>query len=950
MSKDQGSGLETRLIEILHELLRELRPEQEGTIRVTLESRLDRDLGLDSLSRVELLGRIETCLGRPVPEASLSQAETVQDLLVALLGEDVELPEAIQPVIRAAQSNEGIEAPVEAETLLDVLRHHAERIPDRVQVTLYDDNGGLEEITYADLYEGASRVAGGLRAEGIEPGRAVALMLPTSRDFLDAFFGVILAGGIPVPLYPPVRPSQLEDHLRRQGAILRTARVPCLITIPEAQKVEGFLRSQVPGLGPFRTPSELREQESSFHLPRVGPEDIGFLQFTSGSTGNPKGVVLTHANLLANVRAVVAATRATPEDVFVSWLPLYHDMGLIGAVLGTLYAAVPLVLMSPLRFLARPARWLEALEAHGGTMTAGPNFAYELCVRKVPDEVVAKLDLSRWRLALNGAEAIAPGTLERFQERFGPCGVREDVMQPVYGLAECSVGLTAPRIGQRARVDRISKADFETLRVATPVAAGESEFLEFASCGAPMLGHDLRVVDDLDLEVPERQVGRIQFRGPSATSGYFENPEATRELITEEGWLNSGDLGYTVGGEVYLTGRAKDLIIRGGRNLYPQELEELVGEIPGVRKGNVAVFAARDARSGTERLVVLAETRETDVETRRNLEDRIREVSAEVFGSPAEDVVLAAPGAVLKTSSGKIRRGACRDAYERSGGREMAPAAPWIQFLRVWTRGLVFRLTAALKALRTYLVTGWFWTTGVLGFLVVRILVQLMPTQEGKGWAANLVAWWTLRFAGVTLSVSGEEWIQDHGPVVYVSNHTSYLDSLVLLASLPPGTCFTPKRELLESPIVGWLSRALRFVMVERFERSEAGAGRVAFRNRLEEGDILHIFPEGTCVRAPGLLPFRMGAFLAAAETGVPIRPLVLRGVRNVLRPSSLFAWPGPVEVEFGPPIGPEGSGWKAALELRNQTRAWILSRCGEPDLAWEDIGRFAGERKMPII
>jgi 1-acyl-sn-glycerol-3-phosphate acyltransferase len=722
-----------------------------------------------------------------------------------------------------------------------------------------------------------------------------------------------------------------------------------MITVPEAQKLEGFLCSQVPCLGPFRTATELRDQDSAFRLPPIKPEDTAFLQFTSGSTGNPKGVVLSHKNLLANIRAVVNATQASHEDVFVSWLPLYHDMGLIGALLSTLYSAVPLVLMSPLRFLARPVRWLEAIHQHHGTMTAAPNFAYELCVRKVPEEALKNLDLSHWRVALNGAEAIAPGTMERFQERFGPVGFHPEVMQPVYGLAECSVGLTGPVLGRPPRVDHISKDAFETERLATPVESSDAEALEFVACGVPLVGHDLRVVDDLDQEIPERHIGRIQFRGPSATAGYFENPEATQELLTEDKWLNSGDLGYLAGGEVFLTGRAKDLIIRGGRNLYPQELEELVGELPGVRKGNVAVFASRDLHSGTEHLVVLAETREKSAEAKSKLEGEIRRISTEVFGFPAEEILLAAPGTVLKTSSGKIRRGACRESYER-GGSQQGPSAPWKQFLRIWMEGLFFRLTSLSKLLRTYLVSLYFWFIGCSGFLVVRTMVLLMPTPEGKAWAANFVAWWTLRIAGVTIKVTGKEWIQKSGPVVYISNHTSYLDSLVLLASLPPGTCFTPKRELLESPIVGGLSRDLRFVMVERFHRAKAGAGEVAFRNRLEAGDILHVFPEGTCVRAPGLLPFHLGAFLAASETGTTIRPLVLRGVRNVLRPSSLLAWPGPVEVEFGPPVAPEGSGWKAALDLRNKCRAWILERCGEPDLNWEDTSRFFGDRKMPVI
>ena len=308
------------------------------------------------------------------------------------------------------------------------------------------------------------------------------------------------------------------------------------------------------------------------------------LQYTSGSTGDPKGVILSHDNLLANIRAMGRAAAVTSSDRFVSWLPLYHDMGLIGAWLATMYHAVPLVLMPPTSFLGRPSRWLWAIHRYRATISAGPNFAYEIAASKVRDDDLIGLDLSSWRLAFNGAEPVRAATLERFAARFAPYGFDRRALTPVYGLAESAVGLTFPPLGRGPLVERIDEGVLAREGRATVSSDTAISALEVVSCGRPLPHHEIRVVDDGGREVPERIEGRIEFRGPSATIGYHRNPDATAKLFRGD-WLDTGDVGYIAGGELFLTSRAKDLIKRGGHNIHPVRSRSRRGRCAGNTQG-----------------------------------------------------------------------------------------------------------------------------------------------------------------------------------------------------------------------------------------------------------------------------------------------------------------------------------------------------------------------------
>ena len=534
-----------------------------------------------------------------------------------------------------------------------------------------------------------------------------------------------------------------------------------MITFAQVERVAGLLRGRVPSLtaivtvGDLTHASGLRPQSS---VPSVWltADDPTLIQYTSGSTGTPKGVLLSHGNVLANIRAIGQGLDIRPDDVAVSWLPLYHDMGLIGAWLGTLYFGTPVAILSPLAFLARPARWLWALHSHRGTMSPAPNFAFELCVRKVTAEEIDGLDLSCVRMLLNGSEAVMPDTIERFTQRFAPYGFKPEAMCPVYGLAECVVGLAIAPVGRLPRIDVIAREPFQQTGQAVPASSEDAAPLRFVSCGMPLPDHAIQIVDDTGRPVAERVEGPVLFRGPSVTRGYFRNPDATREVLRPGGWMDSGDLGYWAANELFLTGRRKDVIIKAGRNIYPQEVEELVGSLAGVRKGCVAAFGVDDPAIGTGRLVIVAETRETTADRRSQIQAAIIDHMASALGIPPDTVLLGPPGSVLKTSSGKLRRSATREAYLE--GRLTQPRrALGVQWARLLVQSVTARFSGFFDRSGSVVYTGY-----VIGLLVATLPVLwglLLVTPRGRP-ADRLVRVWSriaLVLGGCRVQVEGRE-------------------------------------------------------------------------------------------------------------------------------------------------------------------------------------------------
>jgi acyl carrier protein len=918
-----------RLLGVVAAVAREARPNVEAY--VALDSSLERDLGLDSLARVELVLRVERDFGVSLPEQALASSETPRDLLRFLLASAGHAPQAADRSVASLVQSEGVRPPEQAQTLVEALEYHVERQPERLSVFLYEERKEIA-LTYRDLWHGAMVYAATLAAQGVGPGQTVAIMLPTSKEYLFCFYGVLLAGGVPVPLYPPARLATIEDHMSRHVGVLNSAGCSVMVTIPEAKALAWLLRAQVESLRAVMVPEDFTADARSFTPVRGRGGHIGFLQYTSGSTGSPKGVVLTHANLLANVRAMGKAARATQEDVYVSWLPLYHDMGLIGGCFATMYHGFPVVLMSPLAFLSRPSSWLRAIHRHRGTISGGPNFSYELCLRRIPEHEVDGLDLSSWRFLYNGAEPVSPETMAAFEERFGKYGVRPGSISPVYGLAEASVGLAFTPPGGPREVDVIDREKFARSGEAVPARPDDPAPLKVVGCGRVLAGHDMRVVDAAGLELPDRHEGHLQFRGPSATTGYYRNPEATKALFAGE-WVNTGDRAYLSDGMLFLTGRDKDIIIRGGRNITPYELEEAIGDLPRIRRGCVAVFGSLDPANSTERVVVLAETRQPDTALDEELRHRINELAVSLIGSPVDDIVLAPPHTVPKTSSGKIRRVAAREYYER-GPSAAKSQAVWWQLTRLALAGFGPQLRRIWRAARGVLFAGAAWA-----FIAVSLLLTFVTAFLAPGRPTWNVARACLRFffraCRIPVAVRGLENIPGTGPYVVAANHTSYLDGAVLLAALEwRHYAFVAKRELQESFFVRKLLQGIGARFVERFDVQQSAEHATELADAARSGVSLIVFPEGTLARQTGLMPFRAGAFQVAAQAGVPVVPVALRGVRSVLRDGTWYPRRAPISVTVGAPIDPDGEDWNATLRLRDRVRAEILKHCGEPDLA----------------
>src|SRR6185503_6606814 len=804
-----------------------------------------------------------------------------RDLLRFLLAAAGAAPHGAERSAASLVQGEGVRAPAEAQTLVEALEYHVERQPERLTVFLYD--GEKEHrITYRDLWEGAMLYAARLAAQGVGPGQTVAIMLPTSREYLFCFYGTLLAGAIPVPLYPPARLTTIEDHMTRHVGVLKSAGAAVMVTIPEAKPLAWLLRAQVESLRAVMVPEDFSGEARDFAPVRGRCGHIAFLQYTSGSTGNPKGVVLTHANLLANVRAMIKGARATTEDVFVSWLPLYHDMGLIGGCFATMYCGFPVVLMSPLAFLSRPVQWLRTIHRHRGTISGGPNFSYELCLRRIQDAELEGLDLSSWRFAFNGAEPVSPETMTAFQERFARWSLRKNCLSPVYGLAEASVGLAFTPPGQPWKMDVLDRDQFSRTGSAVPARADDPAPLRVVGCGYVLPDHDLRVVDAAGLELPDAAEGQLQFRGPSATTGYYRNPEATKSLFSGD-WINTGDRAYMSQGMVYITGREKDIIIKGGRNISPYELEEAVGDLPGVRRGCVAVFGSIDRASGTERVVVLAETRGRDSALDDELRHRINELAVSLMGAPVDDVVLAPAHTVPKTSSGKIRRSAARDYYERGPGAVKSQSVS-LQFIRLILAAIGPQLRRGWRDAQGMLFALAAWLLFGVSFLIVFLTALVAPGRLTWTVAQRCLRVF-FRLCRIPLAVRGVENLPSSGAHVVASNHTSYLDGAVLIAALPwRNYAFVAKRELAQNFLSRVLVKGLGAVFVERFDVQRSAEHADELVQAARNGVSLIVFPEGTLMRHSGLMPFRAGAFQVAVQAGIPVVPVSLRGVRSVLR------------------------------------------------------------------
>ncbi|HSF42928.1 MAG TPA: amino acid adenylation domain-containing protein [Thermoanaerobaculia bacterium] len=554
-----------------------------------------------------------------------------------------------------------------ARTLPQILRLRARRDPgDRIYTFLLEGEAEAGHLTAADLDRQAGAVAAALRRT-CAPGDRALLLFPPGLEFIAAFLGCLYAGVVAVPAYPP-RPRRDRQRLE---TIVRDCAPRAVLTTGALRAATAPLAAEVPGLAAasFLATDELAAGGAQGDdLSEVDPAWPAFLQYTSGSTSSPKGVIVTHAHLMHNERMIRAAFRQDEGSVVVGWLPLYHDMGLIGNVLQPLFCGGRCVLMSPVAFLQRPRRWLEAIDRFRATTSGGPNFAYELCVEKVGPEERHGLDLSSWRVAYNGAEPVRAETLARFAEAFAPCGFRREAFYPCYGLAEATLFAAGPR-----RVAEPQVRAFDAAALAQHQAVPAADGRPLVACGEPWEGQRIAIADpETGAELPAGRVGEVWLSGPSVAAGYWAREEETARtfsafLTAADGsaagpFLRTGDLGFVAGGELFITGRIKDLVILRGRNHYPQDLELTAEQShPELRPGSVAAFSI-DGEDG-ERLVVVGEVERHFKAGVEAVAAAVRRAIAEEHEVQVHEVVLIRTGTLPKTSSGKIQRHLCRSRH-----------------------------------------------------------------------------------------------------------------------------------------------------------------------------------------------------------------------------------------------------------------------------------------------
>jgi acyl-CoA synthetase (AMP-forming)/AMP-acid ligase II len=577
----------------------------------------------------------------------------------------------------------------ERTTLTELLERAARH--DDVGLRFVDATENAEWHPWPVVHERALATCGRLQAHGVVPGDRVALVFPTSIEFFDAFFGVLLAGAVPVPLYPPVRLGRLAEYIARTTRMLELVSARLVLSDRRVRRLLGQ------AVAPVRPPlgcAALDELPQGLPDPvRVTPDDLALVQFSSGTTVDPRPVALSH-------RAVVAQTvrlngfwpqpEDRPVDSGVSWLPLYHDMGLIGCVFPALEHPGTLTLIPPELFVARPAQWLRTISRYRATISPAPNFAYGLCVDKVRDDQLEGVDLSCWRVALNGAEPVAPRVLHSFADRFSSWGFRREALTPVYGLSEAALAVTFSELGSPFETRR-----FDRERLAHAGRAVQSaDGVEMVALGRPLPDFELRVVDRDGRPVDDGTVGPVHVRGPSLMEGYLDQPDATQAVL-HDGWLDTGDLGFVYQGDLYLTGRAKDVLILRGRNHSPHEVEDAVAAVDGVRAGCAVAVSWMPEGDVGERLLLL-------VEARRGVPGAaFAEIAAECAaavrasaGLDPDRVEVLEPGTLPRTSSGKLRR---HEALRRWLEGELDPPASVTPLRLV---GSMARSSLALARLR----------------------------------------------------------------------------------------------------------------------------------------------------------------------------------------------------------------------------------------------------------
>ncbi len=825
--------LDLQIVEIVRELLVEQGKDRAANT-ITVKSSFQNDLGLSSLDLVELVVRCETRLEIEIPEEIAEQADTATAWVKAI--QEGSEQSAAKSVYRISPASTApVALPVNAQTITEALEWHARLAHGRVHVHLIREGDG-RGITCDQLLTSASQVARGLISLGLVRNDPVAILLPTGADFFDAFFGVMLAGGIAVPLYPPADQSRIAEYVDKQIHILQNAGIRFLISFPEARSIARLLRINLPSLIDITTVEELHVQGSRTSARFPEPSPVALVQYTSGTTGSPRGVTLTHAALLANIRAIGEALAVRPGDAVVSWLPLASDLGLVGCWLFSLYHATPLTLLPPQEFLERPESWLWAIHDSRATLSAAPNFAYELAARKVPAWTLEGLDLSCWRAAINAGEAVMAETVDEFTRRFGPYGFRREAMTPGYGLSESSVGLCL-----------------------SPVGRGPVAHDGVFSVGRPLPGHDVRVIDEFGRVARDGETGKLQFRGPSQFRGYWNNAEATAAIANKDGWIDTGDVALQAGGEFYFVGRQKDVIVRNGRQLPVEPIEAAVEQLHGVKMHGVAVVSTVERTAGTEKLIVVAECTAESSEQGRVVR-AIAQTVEDVTGEKPDSIKLIKPGTLPRTSNLKIRRvEARRLAAEGTLGAE--PSSPSVQMAGLW----ISNTTNLLRRGTSKFFRG-------LNASVRERLARGAARVMTLGGAPGAVQPAVRAVLGILGDRPTPEGTQMRGPVVIVSQRSNPHDALSVVSLVENDVTLAGAETLIG--LAPWAARMLRPLVAETREQIEAA---------LRAGRTVVVFPDSPLGTPVLRQRYHTRGLEAAIATGAPLVPLGMQIIRNKL-------------------------------------------------------------------
>jgi acyl-CoA synthetase (AMP-forming)/AMP-acid ligase II len=553
------------------------------------------------------------------------------------------------------------------ETLTGALEALVERHPDEEALVLLDRKKGEQPVTLRELWDRARSVQSTLVARGLEPGRVVVLVLPTSPELIACYFGTILAGGIPAMLSTPShRVSDPSIFTSRVAHVSGDSDPHSLICQPDvAALFEGEVE-RVLGGAQLLVPDDV-ETPDAFDVPfACEPETLATIQYSSGTTGAPKGVLVSHRAALNNLRSMRGAFEVRDDDVAVNWIPLYHDMGLFGAFLLPLLCGCKTVLMPTMDFMRDPSMWLRAIERYRGTFAWGPNLAYALCAKRLSDDALEGLDLSSWRLALNGSEPVLSSTVDAFCDRMAPYGFAPTSMTPAYGLAEATVLATVHPVRELPLREVLDREALATEEVARPT---DADGVSCVSVGRAIPNCTLEIRDEHGVVLADRHVGKVWLESNALFWGYHANPELTDRALAE-GWLDTGDRGYLVDGYLFFVARDKDLIIIGGEKYVPDDLEAVINRVQGVREGCAVAFGVMNEERGTEDLAAVVETRETGEDALDDLRKRIRAEVTAVTGLGLGHVILTPPGGIEKSTSGKLARGPTRRRYASELGIE----------------------------------------------------------------------------------------------------------------------------------------------------------------------------------------------------------------------------------------------------------------------------------------